>query len=146
MSHNNSESKDLEKVDFYSNEWINGDKVKKNITWRAHNNQITKAFLKHITTHKSKPTLEELSKETGLSVNSCHKYIKEFKFDTSKSDYKMYGDRAIHTLVNMIEDHDTNNRDRLRAIELYGKFFFDLKSLDDATINNYQYKTQHRSR
>lgn len=69
--------------------------IKRRRDWLENHNAIERAMFDYILAHKQRPTLDNLSQLTGISVTNIHKHIKELSLDDIIPEFKMMGDKVI---------------------------------------------------
>jgi len=67
----------------------------KNITWELNHSIIRDSYVELIKRLKRKPTYDEVSKNTSLSINTIKKHIDTLKFDVSKHPSRILSDDIL---------------------------------------------------
>lgn len=72
----------------------------KNITWDLNHSIIRDSYVKLIKELKRKPTYDEVSKETNLSINTIKKHIDELKFEPLKHPLRVLSEDVLISIAN----------------------------------------------
>ena len=72
----------------------------KNITWDLNHQIIRDSYVKLIKNFKRKPTIKEVSEDSGISTTTIDKHIKELTFEPLKHPLRMLTEDVILSIAN----------------------------------------------
>ena len=72
----------------------------KNITWDLNHGIIRDSYVKLIKDLKRKPTYDEVSKDTRLSINAIKRHIDELKFEPLRHPLRVLSEDVLISIAN----------------------------------------------
>lgn len=103
----------------------------KNMRWSINHSIIMTAFDKLYDEQGGFPTLQSLSDETGLSVNTIHKHSESLTLENITTKYKLAGERVAKSLLKKIQE--TGNA---AEVKLYNQIVFGYRE-ENKTVHEF---------
>ena len=105
--------------------------VDKNVTWNNNHAVIMDAFNKLYDENKKFPSMQSLSDETGLSINTIYKHSETLTLENVNTKYKLAGERVANSLLKKIDE--TGNA---AEVKLYNQIVFGYRE-ENKTIHEF---------